>query len=520
MDKTLMPIANNIYCTIEDLNTKLMHQSEDEKNDGKETFEEIMDFYITSHAMSFLKNICLGLEKSLGTFLNMRCILEAKALLECYKKGDLNEEQIDLFKLQYAIFEYRKYKEFFNMQGIIFKENLKENYDKVVEKFKGCCPKNVNLNKVLKTNLPFLLQTNISFEHLIKDYLSKEELCMYKTCSQFVHPNDNNTLWRIDINSYFKFILNYILEKYIICKENKIKGTFFQLYNLYVNEKDSISFKISEIVNKQVKELQKLIDVFIKFYGINYHSNTFLILTYLLKDITSDFLFGLTEQVKIKWKIAIEFFAIMDYLYNIGDDYENICNRYKLFVMHTKNQLCANNCIDTKTDEIYNLYKNMFPNGLNKNDFDKLFKTTLGFLIGEKGMNNDKMNEINLTSIVKHFADELKNPDIFPNHDISKIIILNYIESQILSHSNGYMYYSNSGAWCDCNSVIQTFDIALLYNLEKISSNYKLHSIVEESNQFKTLRNCVRNVKKRYKNQSKEKFNLMNNAEKIDRTNF
>ncbi len=518
MDKKLILIANNIYCAIENLNTKLMHQSEDEKNDGKETFEEIMDFYITSHAMSFLKNICLGLEKSLGTFLNMRCILEAKALLECYKKGDLNEEKIDLFKLQYAIIEYKKYKEFFNMQGIIFKENLKENYDNVVEKFKKCCPKNVNLNKVLKTNLPFLLQTNISFEHLIKDYLSKEELCMYKTCSQFIHPNDNNTLWKFNIDSYYILILNFLINKYINFNKNETKATFFQLYNMYVNEKDSIPYKINEIVNKQVNELQKVIDVFVKFYGINYHSNTLFILCNLLKDITSDFLFGFTEQVKIKWKISIEIFAIMDCLYNIGDDYENIYNRYKLLVMHTKNQLYANNCIDTKTDEIYNLYKNMFPNGLNKNDFDKLFKTTLGFLIGEKGMNNDKMNAINLTSIVRHFADKLKNLDMTPNNSISKIIILNYIESQILSHSNGYMYYSNSGAWRDCNSVIQTFDIALLYNLEKIFLNYKLHSIAEESNQFKTLRNCVRNVIKRYKNQSMQKINLINNTEKIDRT--
>ena len=520
MDKEIRIIANHIYCVIENLNTKLMHKSEDEKNYGNETFEEIMDFYITSHAMSFLKNICLEQEKSLGTILNMRCILEAKALLKCYKKGDLNEKQIDLFKLQYAIVEYRKYKEFFNMQNIIFEEDLKANYNNVVEKFKEYCPKSINLNRVLKTKMPCLLQEKASFEYLIKCYLSEAELCMYKTCSQFIHPNDNNTLWRIDINSYFKFILNYILEKYIICKENKIKGTFFQLYNLYVNEKDSISFKISEIVNKQVKELQKLIDVFIKFYGINYHSNTFLILTYLLKDITSDFLFGLTEQVKIKWKIVIEIFAIMDYLYNIGDDYENICNRYKLFVMHTKNQLFANNCVETKSDEIYNLYKNMFPSGLNKNDFDKQFSTTLGFLIGEKGMNNNQMNEINLTSMVKHFAYELKNPDIFSNYDISKIIILNYIESQILSHSNGYMYYSNSGAWGDCNSVIQAFDIILLYNLEKIFLNYKLHSIVEESNQYKTLRNCVRNVIKRYNDLMCEKFDLINNIKKMDRTRF
>lgn len=518
MDKGIRLIANHIYCTIEDINTKLMHKSEDEKNYGKETFEEILDFYITSHAMSFLKNICLGLERSLGTIFNMRCILEAKALFECYKKGDLNDKQIDLFMHQYAIIEYRKYKEFFIMQGVIYKDDLEVNYHKIVEKFQEYCPKNANLNKVLKTNLPFLLRENVSFEYLIKYYLSEGELCMYKTCSQFIHPNDNNTLWKIDIDSYYKFILSYLFDKYIVCSTNENGDTFFKKYDLCVNEKGSISCKISEIVNKQVDEVRKIIDVFVKFYGINYHSNTFLILCNLLKDITSDFLFGLTEQVKIKWKIAIEIFAIMDYLFPIGEKFEKVNNRYKLFVMHTKNQLCANNYTDTKTDEAYNLYKNMFSNGLNKNDFDKLFKTTLGFLIGEKGMKDDRLNEINLISIVKYFADKFSNSDLSPNQDISKIFILNYIESQILSHSNGYMYYSNSGAWGDCNSVIQGFDIALLYNLEKILLNYNLHSKVEESNEFKTLRNCVRNFIKRYKEKSVEKFNLMISVEKIDRT--
>lgn len=83
MDENIRFLANTIYCEIENINTKLMRKSNNVENNGKETFENIIDFYITSHAMSFLKNICLGLEKSIGTILNMRCILEAKALLMC-----------------------------------------------------------------------------------------------------------------------------------------------------------------------------------------------------------------------------------------------------------------------------------------------------------------------------------------------------------------------------------------------------------------------------------------------------
>lgn len=517
MNENFRLLANAIYCEIEDINTKLMLKSNNVENNGKETFENVMDFYITSHAMSFLKNICLGLEKSIGTIFNMRCILEAKALLVCYEKGDLSDEQLGLFKLQFAVIEYRKYKDFFNMQEIISKKDLEQNYNKTVKKFEECCPKHINLNKVLKSNLPCFLQEKISFEYLIKHYLGEGELCMYKTCSQFIHPNDNNTLYKINIENYFAFIIDYIINKYVFCDKLKPNRTFIQKYNFYVGEQNSVPFKINEIVNKQVNELKKCTRVFEKFYGINYHSNTFSVLIYLLKDITADFLFGLTEQVKIKWKVILELVAIMDYLYPIGEKFEKVDNRYKLFVLHTKKQLYDNNGINEEWSQIYSIYKTMFPNGVTKEEFYKNFNSILGFLIDEKGMCDNNLSKINLINLVKYFANKFKNTDESPNQDLSKIMMLNYIEGQFLSHSNGYMYYSNSGAWEDCNSVVQIFDFAIIYNLNKILQNYNFHSKIEETNEFKTLRNCVRNVIKNYKNLMTEKFHLMSSVEKIDR---
>ena len=438
-------------------------------------------------------------------------------MLICYKKGDLSDKQIELFKLQFAVIEYKKYKDFFNMQEIISKEDLEQNYNKTLEKFEEYCPKHINLKKVLKTNLPCFLQEKISFEYLIKRYLSDGELCMYKTCSQFIHPNDNNTLYKINIEKYFAFIIDYIKNKYIVLKKLKPNQTFLQKYNFYVYEQNSVAFKINEIVNKQVNELKKSIDVFEKFYGINYQSNTFSVLIYLLKDITVDLLFGLTEQVKMKWKVVLEIVAVMDYLYPIGEELKKINNRYKLFVLHTKKQLYDNNGINEEWSEIYSIYKTMFPNGLTKEEFNKKFNSILGFLIDKKGMCDNNLSKINLINLVKCFANKFKNVDESPNRDLSKIMMLNYIESQTLSHSNGYMYYSNSGAWEDCNSVVQTFDFAIIYNLNKILQNYNCHSKIEETNEFKTLRNCVRNVIKNYKNLMEEKFHLISSVEKIDR---
>ena len=59
----LKNIANIIYLQIEDINKELMHKSEDCNNDGKETFEDVMNFYITSHAMSFLKKLVFRIGK-------------------------------------------------------------------------------------------------------------------------------------------------------------------------------------------------------------------------------------------------------------------------------------------------------------------------------------------------------------------------------------------------------------------------------------------------------------------------
>ena len=32
--------------------------------------------------------------------------------------------------------------------------------------------------------------------------------------------------------------------------------------------------------------------------------------------------------------------------------------------------------------------------------------------------------------------------------------MIDYVESQMLSHANGYMWFSNSGAFCDTNNIL------------------------------------------------------------------
>ena len=517
----LKNIANIIYLQIEDINKKLMHKSEDCNNDGKETFEDVMNFYITSHAMSFLKNLCLGLEKSLGTILNMRCILEGKAFLECHSKNGFTEEQLELFKVQFAIIEHKQYKDFIDMENVIFPEDLEKNYNSAVEKFKNSCPNGIKLNKVLKTGFPCLLKEKFKFEHIVKEYSTEDELCMYKTCSQFIHPNDCNTLFNLDITMHYVYILNYILERYIDNKTLNCKISFTDFHNILTNEKDSISYKIKGITLQQVELLSKCASVFTQFYGNNYNSNVLNILIKLLQDITEDSLFGLSEQVKVKWKIILEIVATMDALFDFHKSYEEVQNCYKLLVMHTKKQLNTNNNIqNVDLNEAYKCYKTLYPNGLDFENFEKEFNSTLGFLVNDKGLKNKNNNneKITLTVLVKTLLSKFTNESTEPNKDICKIMNLNYIESQMLSHSNGYMYYSNSGAWCDSDSVILSFDYCMCYILQKFLNVYNVHSIIDETKRYKTIRNCLRNSIERYKCLVEEKSNLMKSMGKIDRT--
>lgn len=67
-----------------ELNYKLLKQSEDKKSEF--TIENVFDFYISSHAISFLKNLYFGFFTSKGTCLNVRCIIEGLALKKMSKK--------------------------------------------------------------------------------------------------------------------------------------------------------------------------------------------------------------------------------------------------------------------------------------------------------------------------------------------------------------------------------------------------------------------------------------------------
>ena len=95
-------------------------------NKGDEcNYDEVFDFYITSNAISFLKNVYLGFITSQTFFLNIRCIIEGLAVKKAFEKNYFTITNFNLLKVQAPIIEYHQYKEFQNiLDECLFKHRV------------------------------------------------------------------------------------------------------------------------------------------------------------------------------------------------------------------------------------------------------------------------------------------------------------------------------------------------------------------------------------------------------------
>lgn len=112
-----------------ELNYKLLKQSEDKKSEF--TIENVFDFYISSHVISFLKNSYLGFSTSKGTCLNARCIIEGLALKKMIEKNNMPENALELLKLQDSLIEMKQYNKFIKLLNLktIFPNDFNEKYE-------------------------------------------------------------------------------------------------------------------------------------------------------------------------------------------------------------------------------------------------------------------------------------------------------------------------------------------------------------------------------------------------------
>ena len=198
------------------------------------------------------------------------------------------------------------------------------------------------------------------------------------------------------------------------------------------------------------------------------------------------YLLGLCEQIKSKWKIALDVFSSYYKCYIKGFPHEE---PFKILEEHERVQINRNLRRDFSPDKAYSFYKALYPSGVDQDEFEKGFLTTSGYTIDESGKTQT------LTSIVKEFIVKFANPNDAVSFDRS--MLLDYVESHMLSHANGYMWYANSGSWGDVNNIIIGMDMCLMFILESILTLFKAHKAIEETDHYKKIINIVRNSIKR-----------------------
>ena len=84
-------------------------------------------------------------------------------------------------------------------------------------------------------------------------------------------------------------------------------------------------------------------------------------------------------------------------------------------------------------------------------------------------------------------------------------LLLDYVESQKISHANGYLWYSNTGAFQDITNIILGIDICLQPILQQILNVFKYHQMVENTQKYKIIINVVRNGVKDFSKYFKQK---------------
>ena len=230
----------------------------------------------------------------------------------------------------------------------------------------------------------------------------------------------------------------------------------FNFYSASIYASD-IARKYEDLVRQECKILIDISTVFNNFFDKNYTSDTFMSINLLISEMCTDKLLGLCEQVKSKWKIALDMFSSFYKCYITYFPHEE---HFKLLEEHERVQIKRNLGQAYSTERAYSFYKTLYPNGVSQEAFEKSFLAISGYTVNEKGKTK------NITNIVKDFITKFSNPTAKVSFDRS--MLLDYVESQMLSHANGYMWYANRGAWGDVNNIIIGMDMCLMFILESI----------------------------------------------------
>lgn len=490
--------ANLLFGQIYEYNYKLMKKSEDYDLEGNYNFIDIFDFYITSHALSLIKNMYHGYWGSLGMLQSVRCIFEGLSIKRMFQGGDISEENTDLLQVQEFLIEYRYYSKFTDILGLILDpEKLAKDYEEACEVYRSKLNAKYTtkeIKDIIKSNIPFLCNPKISHRSLIQKYLGEEYGTIYGLCSQVIHPSENDSYQKSEYLDFVMLTYELIANEY---SRLPIAKTTLRSHTLMSMSSD-ISKELYQIIGTEAKIIEGIAKVFSQFFDNNYVSNTLRTISLLEQEMMFDRLTGFSEQVKVKWKLMLELLSVFHYEYVI----QGLCEeRYSLLLEHQSIQALRNCNKHYDLTHAYEIYRQLYPQGCEKEKFEKAIIQLTGYTIDENG------TVMTLTNMVDQFIRKFSPGD--ERNIFEQGMKIDYVESQIMSHANGYMWFANSGAWMDTNNIFQASDASLLFVLNEVQMVFEVHRTTEETTKFKPIINALRNGQKRIIDLMKRKLSLM-----------
>ena len=478
------------YRRLKTCNNDLLQKSNNYKPDDNNLIIDSLLFYISSFGMSYIKNLYLHIEDSIGNIVNARCIIEGFAILEHLKEHKNDPDKNNLLRLQAFILEKKTYAKYKSMDQKIFDlKSINYNYEKAKEIFKSTLDFNSKeFNYLGNSTIPFIGE-NTSYENLVAEKFGETFRTLYKLLSLLSHPHDGRNDFQHEkgLEDITEIILGFLEKQFSNYLEHK--------GGLETEWDNTLKYSpIHGVVSKQQKALQTVCEVLIKE---GYASFGFLLyeLSLMHWDFYLDLALGFTEHGTTKWKYYAELLGIL----YIASNNLYFAREAKMLYYHTQVQfeyLVYRNIMKSHVDQVYKEYLILYPNGVSKENFFDSYLKPLGFLIDENG---------NLPSLRKIVTDMLDHicPDIWDNKVtdgknelvLSEYLKLKYDESQNMSHANGYMFFTPKGAWEDGLNVALYVDLVLEKILEVFLITEKKNSISGN----KTSRNIIRNYVKKMK---------------------
>ena len=161
----------------------------------------------------------------------------------------------------------------------------------------------------------------------------------------------------------------------------------------------------------------------------------------------------------------------------------------------------------------YSCYKDRYnKTKLRDEDFCIAFKKPLGFLMDENGDSPSYM------VLVKDLLQKICGKQKLPGKEMTfyQLFLTSYIESQNMSHGQGYLFFSNGGAWGDGVNISAFLDQATLYVLDKIKIIFFVYSALVD--EYKDIVAVIENSLKSLNNLIKKKNEILKSFKMVQKT--